>query len=797
MKTLSKAQTLLKLKSLKVPGIHVVDIHVFGVREYLEQPENVLQAIGSKFSPRKIIVRSSGLHEDTQSHSMAGAFCSVLDVSAASRVELVTAIGKVIDSYKRYPQWKDNEVLIQPLIDSVAVSGVVLTRNIGNNAPYYIINYDDRSGKTDTVTGGRSAQLVCIFRLAQINRDNRWYALIKGLKRIEKCFGNRTLDIEFAITKDMRIVVFQVRLLAANNSVSIPDQAHVKHLIQSMQDKFKRFAARVPHLGGDSTVFTDMSDWNPAEIIGSRPNTLDYSLYSFLVMDEAWHVARTALGYTDVFPGDLMISFGKRPFVNTRLSFNSFIPADIPFALRDKLVNFYLEKLRNNPEKQDKIEFEIVWTAYNFSLEKETQVLKKHGFSAKEIEQLTKSLRHFTSRVIENAEAILEENMALVYRLTEIKEKVINTKINTGSPWDLFNLAYNLFQNCKKYGILPFAIMARLAFIGKSILISAKEENLIRKDFYYGFLGSVETILTRFNKDLNSFCGGRLSGGDFFRSYGHLRPGTYDITAPRYDSVKEIFADIHTGALTKMKYRRPSLVLSTQEKRDIERRLKKDGICADAAQLFNFISKAIEYREFSKFEFTKTLSEALELTARAGSLLGFSREELSHVDFLTLMKLRNPEYSDVAYAKRIIRQSIERHSKERQWSDVLIMPSVVSGERDFEIIPTYTSRPNFITVKNVSATVCIIDKKGIFKKDSFRGSIVVLENADPGFDWVFAKNPAGIITKYGGVASHMAIRCAELGLPAAIGCGNSLYEAVLKSRKVLIDCAKQNIEILQ
>ena len=55
------------------------------------------------------------------------------------------------------------------------------------------------------------------------------------------------------------------------------------------------------------------------------------------------------------------------------------------------------------------------------------------------------------------------------------------------------------------------------------------------------------------------------------------------------------------------------------------------------------------------------------------------------------------------------------------------------------------------------------------------GSIVFIPNADPGFDWIFSKKPSGLITKYGGIASHMAIRCAELGLPAAIGCGEILF----------------------
>ena len=75
--------------------------------------------------------------------------------------------------------------------------------------------------------------------------------------------------------------------------------------------------------------------------------------------------------------------------------------------------------------------------------------------------------------------------------------------------------------------------------------------------------------------------------------------------------------------------------------------------------------------------------------------------------------------------------------------------------------------------------------------------LVLLENADPGYDWIFTKNPAGLLTKYGGVASHMAIRCAEIGLPAAIGCGDLLYEQLQKSSKVLLDCKHEKITILE
>jgi len=68
----------------------------------------------------------------------------------------------------------------------------------------------------------------------------------------------------------------------------------------------------------------------------------------------------------------------------------------------------------------------------------------------------------------------------------------------------------------------------------------------------------------------------------------------------------------------------------------------------------------------------------------------------------------------------------------------------------------------------------------------------MLENGDPGYDWIFTRNPAGLITKYGGVASHMAIRCAEFGIPAAIGCG-ILFDKLKGKEKINLDCELKKI----
>ena len=72
----------------------------------------------------------------------------------------------------------------------------------------------------------------------------------------------------------------------------------------------------------------------------------------------------------------------------------------------------------------------------------------------------------------------------------------------------------------------------------------------------------------------------------------------------------------------------------------------------------------------------------------------------------------------------------------------------------------------------------------------------MVESADPGYDWIFSHGIGGFITKYGGANSHMAIRAAELGLPAAIGVGDKLFNKLSKSNKIKIDCVNHNIIII-
>ena len=75
------------------------------------------------------------------------------------------------------------------------------------------------------------------------------------------------------------------------------------------------------------------------------------------------------------------------------------------------------------------------------------------------------------------------------------------------------------------------------------------------------------------------------------------------------------------------------------------------------------------------------------------------------------------------------------------------------------------------------------------------GCIVLLEKADPGYDWIFSKRIKGLITKFGGAASHMAIRCSEFEIPAAIGCGEIIYNDIKNKKVVQLDCMNKKIII--
>ena len=114
------------------------------------------------------------------------------------------------------------------------------------------------------------------------------------------------------------------------------------------------------------------------------------------------------------------------------------------------------------------------------------------------------------------------------------------------------------------------------------------------------------------------------------------------------------------------------------------------------------------------------------------------------------------------------------------------------------IIIFYLQIPNFIGTNRITAELKLITNIDTNNLNiSLEGKIIIIENADPGFDWIFANKIAGLITMYGGGNSHMAIRAAEYQLPAAIGVGVSLFKKLLISNLIELDCNKKTIKTIR
>ena len=56
-----------------------------------------------------------------------------------------------------------NEVLFKKPLINTKVSGVLFSVSNENSSPYYVINYDDTTGITDTVTSGTTSDTKTLF----------------------------------------------------------------------------------------------------------------------------------------------------------------------------------------------------------------------------------------------------------------------------------------------------------------------------------------------------------------------------------------------------------------------------------------------------------------------------------------------------------------------------------------------------------------------------------------------------------------------------------------------------------
>ncbi|XOJ84592.1 PEP/pyruvate-binding domain-containing protein [Methylophilaceae bacterium Uisw_099_01] len=776
----SKASTLDFVKDKL--SIFVVPKFIF-FNCYLHKKEDFFEELKEKLLSFRgeLIIRSSAEGEDSNSASSAGVYDSIANVPLGNKNLINESIRTVIASYKKKRQLLPNdEVIIQEMVLNSQMSGVLFTHDLNTGAPYYVVNYDDRSGRTDSVTSGLGeyANRTLYIHRNSIDkiRSDRFKILLSAVKELESVMGSQFLDIEFAFDEGLKPFLLQVRTITTKSNWNRLIAKRIDITLKGVQEFVSKRLNKINCAYGETTILGQMPDWNPVEMIGRVPRILATSIYQALITNNAWSVARKKMGYSVPTGQPLMVTMACQPFIDTRLSFHSFLPFTVSPIIAKKVVNKWLNNLKESPEFHDKVEFEIAITTFSFDIDEKIKNLIGDVLTEKEKQEFKLAHLGQTRRLLKGEGSGSIKEALLKINILNDKHKKNRMPTNVSS-------LFAMISECIEFGTIPFSILARHGFIAKTILVSLCNLGIITNDEVNEFQRSIETVASSLVDDISLLKLGKISNQEFMSLYGHLRPGTYDIMSQRYDQMNDLSKSSSPNKV--LKKIKPFQFSQTQQDR-INKLLKGNGFEEfNADNLIDYMREAIVGREYGKFVFTRSVSDILELIANFAQEIGLSRDEISHIPLDSI--LATVTTSSESNIEEHLRSISGVESKKHKVGISIRLPMVVTCEEDVHIVPFQVSYPNFITNKKVTAS-CIALKPDI-DKPSLKDKIVLIEGADPGFDWIFSQKIVGLITKYGGVNSHMAIRCAEFGIPAAIGCGEQRFEMLLKSSEVSLDCA--------
>jgi len=714
--------------------------------------QQVMQLGGSSYA-----VRSDAWLEDQAEGSQAGHFLTLLDVSAN---HLKSSIQQVAQSLPGHPL---DQVMVQCMVSTIALAGVASTHRISDGAPWYCIEL--AAGDSAAVTAGRAQG-----RMYGVARAQASLCLRKGelepqvalplalLHELEAIRPGCAFEIEFVLTpspEQWHIHLLQCRPIAAQACWPLQSTEITTCSLPSLA------ALQQPDLCaqvlGSSTLYTLMSDWNPAELIGSHPRPLALSLFQALIARGTWWQARERLGYAPApqLDVDLLHPLAGRPWVDLRRSANSLIPAGVPGRIVARLVDLWLARLRSQPHLHDKVEFKLFRTVRDFLPLSEVQAQYGEGLDHCEVAVWEDHLGKL-GRGLLNTTA----NYPLALHVAQIKV-ALRTPLQ-GRPWPA------LLQHSRNTA-LAFAVLARIAFVAQSLLRSAVDRGALGDQRATALkIAARSTPLTGVD-ETSTHCWSTLHGG--------MRAGSFDITQPTWAEQSHLLRISEAVAPAQF-------VLHDVEARGLMQLLAESGYLVSPTQWVQFVQQATRWREWGKFALNRQLSALLDGIAIELGAAGIEREQAS---WLTLehiqIGLALPLTAREQYWLEVVRAAKALHAREAR---VLVSP-LLCRESDRYHADSLGLMPNFIGHQIAEGKVVLLDDRMPRVADRLNQAIVVLSQADPGYDWLFQYPIRGLITAWGGANSHMGIRCAEFGLSAAIGCGEAVLRQASRAQHARID----------
>ena len=766
-----KIKFLNKLKKFNVPRFTY-----YKVEDWTRSQKLILNYIKNNFN-KEIAVRSACIDEDNKI-SNAGKYRSILKINSQNSKEVVSAINEVISSFGKK---KGNSFIIQEMINNVKVSGVVFTKDPNSGFPITIINYI-KSNRTDLITSGEISGNQHIYlnhQKVNIKPKNKFINDIKKkILEIIKLTKLKNLDIEFCIDKKNKFYLLQCRPLKINTI----KKYNINELYRNYYYFYRKLNKILPSnnfLIGKKTFFSTMTDWNPAEMIGLKPRKLTSSLYKELISDEVWSKSRKELGYKDVEGVPLIKMFLGTPYVDIKADFNSFLSDKLDYKIQTKIMNYYISEFSKKPNFYfDKVESNLIFNCIDFDSKSKLLKLKiKANLSNKEINKIRKSYLDITN----NFKNQINLDLKKVKNLDIEINKIIKDKKN--HP---INKIYNLVINIKKYGTLPFSNLARMAFVSVSLLDSMVKKKIITEEEKFQIINS------NINFSLKSLK--LVSKGNkkkFYKYFGHLRPSTYDITVKNYkDGFRTYFGSTFHKPVNIIK---KNYSFTKKQKKLINKEILSNKLKYSFKSLINFIIKSIYFREESKRVFSRGIDQIFKEMKILSKKINIPINDFSFLDIQSFMNLYNN--FDTDFIKTTFLNEIKVNKYNYKRNQVFKLPDVILRSDDIFSYDEKIKNGTYLGFDEIIKEIIVLNKK--FKKFNLKNKIVCIENADPGYDFIFSHKIAGLITAYGGPNSHMCIRCNELGIPACIGVGKSNFNMIKVAKVVSLNCNNKKIEIIQ
>ena len=132
---------------------------------------------------------------------------------------------------------------------------------------------------------------------------------------------------------------------------------------------------------------------------------------------------------------------------------------------------------------------------------------------------------------------------------------------------------------------MPFAGLARCGFIATEILNSFVEQKIFSENDRLKFLANIKTITSKMQDEMYK------NKGAFLKKFGHLRPGTYEITSLNYkDNFKKYFHNYERNKNQKT-IKAKKFVFSKFQKVKINRFINETKIYKNFNELIQFIEK--------------------------------------------------------------------------------------------------------------------------------------------------------------------------------------------------------------